>query len=104
MYVAPPPRSVRISLTDRCDLACIYCRPSRADGYLEERLDDRGWEAMMQGLSRAGVRRGGGSRGGALLHPRGGGMVARLGAPGLGGPALHTHGTRPDRSGGPRWA
>src|SRR5258708_32888867 len=33
------PRTVRLSLTDRCDLACEYCRPSRNDGYLERRLD-----------------------------------------------------------------
>ena len=34
------PRTVRVSLTDRCDLACVYCRPSRSDGYLEKRLDE----------------------------------------------------------------
>ena len=33
------PRSVRLSLTDRCDLACIYCRPHMKDGYVAERLD-----------------------------------------------------------------
>jgi cyclic pyranopterin phosphate synthase len=51
------PRSVRVSLTDRCDLACLYCRPSRSDGYLESRLDDASWAAMLEGLARAGVRR-----------------------------------------------
>jgi cyclic pyranopterin phosphate synthase len=51
------PRSVRVSLTDRCDLACLYCRPSRSDGYLESRLDDRAWAAMLAGLAKAGVRR-----------------------------------------------
>jgi cyclic pyranopterin phosphate synthase len=54
---AAAPRSVRVSLTDRCDLACLYCRPSRHDGYLESRLDDASWQAMLEGLARAGVRR-----------------------------------------------
>jgi GTP 3',8-cyclase len=51
------PRSVRVSLTDRCDLACVYCRPSRADGYLDSRLDASGWRAMLGGLAAAGVAR-----------------------------------------------
>jgi len=51
------PRSVRVSLTDRCDLACLYCRPSRSDGYLDSKLDDRAWGVMLAGLARAGVRR-----------------------------------------------
>lgn len=51
------PRSVRVSLTDRCDLACVYCRPSRRDGYLDSRLDESGWRSMLEGLSEAGVRR-----------------------------------------------
>jgi cyclic pyranopterin phosphate synthase len=54
---AAPPRSVRVSLTDRCDLACLYCRPSRNDGYLESRLDEASWRAMLEGLAQAGVRR-----------------------------------------------
>ena len=49
--------SVRLSLTDRCDLACVYCRPSRNDGYLEKRLDDDAWKAMVRALVAAGVRR-----------------------------------------------
>jgi cyclic pyranopterin phosphate synthase len=53
----PSPRSVRVSLTDRCDLACVYCRPSRADGYLDSRLDAAGWRAMLDGLAAAGVAR-----------------------------------------------
>jgi GTP 3',8-cyclase len=54
---AVSPRSVRVSLTDRCDLACVYCRPSRADGYLDSRLDESGWRAMLDGLAAAGVVR-----------------------------------------------
>jgi cyclic pyranopterin phosphate synthase len=52
-------RSVRISVTDRCDMACVYCRPSRADGYIpaEDRLDVDEWESLVRGLIAAGVRR-----------------------------------------------
>jgi GTP 3',8-cyclase len=52
-----PPRSVRLSLTDRCDLACVYCRPSRSDGYLEERLEGDAFREVIDGLVGAGVRR-----------------------------------------------
>ncbi len=65
---ATPPRSVRLSLTDRCDLACIYCRPSRQDGYLERRLDVDAWIAMVRGLVQAGVRRVRLTGGEPLLH------------------------------------
>jgi len=51
------PGSVRVSLTDRCDLACVYCRSSRQDGYLDSRLDESGWRSMLEGLAEAGVRR-----------------------------------------------
>jgi GTP 3',8-cyclase len=62
------PRSVRLSLTDRCDLACIYCRPHRHDGYLEERLDLEAWQTMVRGLVTAGVRRVRLTGGEPLLH------------------------------------
>jgi cyclic pyranopterin phosphate synthase len=62
------PRSVRLSLTDRCDLACVYCRPHRHDGYLEKRLDLGAWIAMVQGLVAAGVRRVRLTGGEPLLH------------------------------------
>jgi cyclic pyranopterin phosphate synthase len=63
-----PPRSVRLSLTDRCDLACVYCRPHRHDGYVEKRLDLDAWMAMVTGLVRAGVRRVRLTGGEPLLH------------------------------------
>jgi cyclic pyranopterin phosphate synthase len=63
-----PPRSVRLSLTDRCDLACVYCRPHRHEGYLEKRLDLQAWLAMVEGLVRAGVRRVRLTGGEPLLH------------------------------------
>src|ERR1700761_1448018 len=64
-----PPRSVRMSLTDRCDLACVYCRPSRSDGSLEKRLDDAAWQTMARALVEAGVRRVRITGGEPLLHP-----------------------------------
>ncbi len=53
------PRSVRISVTDRCDMACVYCRPSMNEGYLpaEDRLDVDQWERLVRGLMASGVRR-----------------------------------------------
>jgi cyclic pyranopterin phosphate synthase len=59
---------VRLSLTDRCDLACVYCRPHRHDGYLEKRLDLPAWIAMVSGLVEAGVRRVRLTGGEPLLH------------------------------------
>lgn len=53
----PDPRSVRISVTDRCDLACTYCRPSRSDGYVEGRLSLAEWTHVVDGLVEAGVKR-----------------------------------------------
>src|SRR5882762_6090668 len=94
MYAAPPPRSVRLSLTDRCDLACVYCRPSRSDGYLADRLDDDAWKAMASGLVRAGIRRVRLTGGEPLLHPRAVAMVAHLSSLGVEDLALTTNGTR----------
>ncbi len=51
------PRSVRLSLTDRCDLACVYCRPDKRDGYYEETLDLGAFTALLRGLYAGGVRR-----------------------------------------------
>jgi len=97
LYVPPPPRSVRVSLTDRCDLACIYCRPSRSDGYLEERLDEASWRAMLQGLVASGVRRVRITGGEPLLYPRVVEMVAYAASLGLDDLALTTNATRLDK-------
>jgi cyclic pyranopterin phosphate synthase len=88
------PRSVRLSLTDRCDLACIYCRPHKQDGYLESNLDLDAWKTMISGLVRAGVRRVRLTGGEPLLHPRVVDMVAWLGSIGLDDVALTTNATR----------
>ena len=68
VVAATLPRSVRLSLTDRCDLACIYCRPHRHDGFVEERLDLQAWQTMVRGLVVAGVRRVRLTGGEPLLH------------------------------------
>lgn len=67
---APPPRSVRISVTDRCDYACTYCRPSRTDGYVDSRLSPSEWTTVFRGLLDSGVRRVRLTGGEPLLHPK----------------------------------
>jgi len=91
---ATPPRSVRLSLTDRCDLACIYCRPDKRDGYLEDRLEIDAWKTMAAGLVRAGVRRVRLTGGEPLLHPAVVEVIAYLGSLGLEDLALTTNATR----------
>ena len=92
-----PPRSVRLSLTDRCDLACIYCRPHKQDGYLDERLDLAAWKTMVNGLVGAGVRRVRLTGGEPLLHQDILPVVQYLGELGLDDIALTTNATRLDK-------
>jgi GTP 3',8-cyclase len=92
-----PPRSVRLSLTDRCDLACIYCRPNKQDGYFEQQLDLEAWKTMVGGLVRAGVDRVRLTGGEPLLHPKALEMVAFLASLGLADLALTTNATRLQR-------
>jgi GTP 3',8-cyclase len=87
------PRTVRVSLTDRCDLACVYCRPSRSDGYLEKRLEDEAWRAMVRALVQAGVRRVRITGGEPLLHPRVTELVAFVASLGVDDLALTTNAT-----------
>jgi cyclic pyranopterin phosphate synthase len=86
-----------VSLTDRCDLACVYCRPSRSDGYLEERLDEASWRAMLQGLVASGVRRVRITGGEPLIYPRVVEMVGYAASLGLDDLALTTNATRLDK-------
>jgi cyclic pyranopterin phosphate synthase len=74
----PEPRSVRVSVTDRCDFACTYCRPSRSDGYAEGRLMTPAWQTMFEGLRRAGLTRVRLTGGEPLLHPEIVDIVAHL--------------------------
>jgi cyclic pyranopterin phosphate synthase len=92
---------VRLSLTDRCDLACVYCRPHRHDGYLDDRLDDEAWKVMVAGLVEAGVRRVRLTGGEPLLHPRVVELVSFLAGLGLSDLAMTTNATRLARLAGP---
>src|SRR5580700_3102199 len=89
-----PPRSVRLSLTDRCDLACVYCRPHRNDGYKSDRLDLGAWKVMVDGLVHAGVRRVRLTGGEPLLSPFVVDVVRHLATLGLDDLALTTNATR----------
>lgn len=95
------PRTARVSLTDRCDLACIYCRPSRNDGYFEKRLSDDAWKSMVLGLVRAGVRRVRITGGEPLLHPRVLELTAFVASLGVEDLALTTNATRLEDLAGP---
>lgn len=95
------PKTVRVSLTDRCDLACVYCRPSRADGYFDRRLSDEAWQTMIRGLVEAGVRRVRITGGEPLLHPRVVDLVAFVASLGVDDLALTTNATRLDRLAAP---
>jgi len=94
---ATPPTSVRLSLTDRCDLACVYCRPGKNDGYFDDVLDLAAWKTMVNGLVQAGVRRVRLTGGEPLLHPQAVAMVAYLASLGLDDLALTTNATRLSR-------
>lgn len=90
------PRSVRISVTDRCDMACVYCRPSRRDGYLppEDRLNVDAWERLVRGLILAGVRRVRITGGEPLLFKHIVELVQRIAALGVEDLALTTNASR----------
>lgn len=91
---AVAPQSVRVSLTDRCDLACVYCRPSRHDGRLQDRLDLAAVKTMLDGLVLAGVRRFRFTGGEPLLSPHVVAAIAHAKSLGAEDIALTTNGTR----------
>lgn len=92
------PRAARLSIIDRCDLACVYCRPHRRDGghvRASSRLDVGAWETLVRGLVLRGVRRVRLTGGEPLVHPHVVEIVravARI--PGIEDVALTTNGTR----------
>lgn len=88
---AQPPQSVRISVTDRCDFACTYCRPSRSDGYVERRLMTSAWRTMLEALRAGGVRRVRLTGGEPLIHPEIVAMVEFIASLGFEDVALTTN-------------
>lgn len=90
------PRLVRVSLTDRCDMACVYCRPAARGAYLpaDERLSVAQWESVLRGLQLEGVRRVRITGGEPLLHRDVVDVVRRVSALGLDDLALTTNGSR----------
>jgi cyclic pyranopterin phosphate synthase len=91
------PRSVRLSVTDRCDFACTYCRPSRSDGYVDSRLSLREWETVVDALVRAGVRRFRFTGGEPLVHPSIVELVRMVAARGVDDVALTTNASQLER-------
>lgn len=90
------PRSVRISVTDRCDMACLYCRPHRHDGYLpaEDRLELSHWEDLLKTLVSQGIRRVRITGGEPLLHPSVLALVSLIRSLGVDDLALTTNASR----------
>jgi cyclic pyranopterin phosphate synthase len=82
-------------------MACVYCRPSRTDGYLEKRLGDESWKTMVRGLVQAGVRRVRITGGEPLLHPRAVELVAFVASLGVEDLALTTNGTLLEKAAAP---
>lgn len=85
------PRSVRVSVTDRCDFACTYCRPSRSDGYTDGKLMGSAWTSLFEGLLAAGIRRVRLTGGEPLLHPEIVAIVRHLAQLGLEDLAITTN-------------
>lgn len=92
-----PPRTVRVSLTDRCDLACLYCRPHKQDGYLERTLAPDEWTSLLEGLRRSGVVRLRVTGGEPLLSPHVVDFVRAAQAHGFEDLSLTTNATRLER-------
>jgi GTP 3',8-cyclase len=92
--VVTEPRSVRLSLTDRCDLACVYCRPESKEAYFESKLNLAEWKLMIDGLLAAGVVRVRITGGEPLLSPHLRDAIAYLADCGVADIALTTNATR----------
>ncbi|MGH7442151.1 MAG: GTP 3',8-cyclase MoaA [bacterium] len=89
--------SLRLSVTDRCDLRCAYCMPARGLDWLPkpELLDDGELERMVRIFAALGIRRLRLTGGEPLLRPGLAGLVRRLASiAGLEDLSLTTNGTR----------
>ncbi len=92
-----PVRAVRLSVTDRCDLACSYCRLESAPELLwaREKLTPSDWGALVRALVGHGVSRVRLTGGEPLVHPKIVEIVERVAAvPGVCDLALSTNGVR----------
>jgi cyclic pyranopterin phosphate synthase len=96
-----PPRSVRLSVTDRCDFACTYCRPGRNDGYAERRLSLAAWGTIIDGLLASGVRRFRLTGGEPLVLPGIVDIVRLIASRGVDDLALTTNASQLERLAGP---
>ena len=96
-------RLVRISLTDRCDMACVYCRPAGRGAYLpaEERLSVAQWESVLRGLRAEGVRRVRITGGEPLMHRDVVEVVRRVAALDMDDLAMTTNASRLEALAGP---
>lgn len=91
------PTAARISITDRCDMACIYCRPAEHDRCMprERRLDVASWKEVFRALAALGVNRLRLTGGEPLLHSEVVQIVhAAKDTPGIDDVALTTNGVR----------
>ncbi len=91
------PGAARISITDRCDLACVYCRPATGDWCIpaEHRLDVAAWSEVFKALAQSGVQRLRITGGEPLLHPFVVSLVAAaVKTTGINDVALTTNATR----------
>ncbi len=91
-----PPRAVRLSVTDRCDMACTYCRPHHGEHFFDSisRLRAKDWITIVQGLRRVGVRRVRITGGEPLLHREIESIVRGIAGVGIDDLALTTNGAR----------
>jgi cyclic pyranopterin phosphate synthase len=95
------PRSVRISVTDRCDYACTYCRPSHREDYASERMPLEAWETIVDALLAAGVQRFRLTGGEPLVFPKIVELVEMLAKKGVQDLALTTNASQLAKLAGP---
>lgn len=92
---------LRLSLTERCNLACSYCVPEQHDELPSDWLSDDEVVALVAALQPLGVSRVRLTGGEPTLRPRLPQLVARLAALGLDDLSLTTNGTRLDELAAP---
>lgn len=107
MFVDPFGRAItylRISLTDRCNLRCVYCMPSEGMRWqpLAEQLSVEEITRVVETAARGGIWRVRLTGGEPLVHPQIVEIVRRIAAtPGIDEVSLTTNGMLLDRLAGP---